>query len=137
MLRDYAGWSTNSKMPSVYLHYFGTESCNSLLETSGIIKREANGASILTSIQCPGCKEPNKPESQFCLKCKTVLTYDAYNEALEKEKQRESELQNLRERYEQDVKSIRDQMNQIMVMVQRNPRLANIKPEILLKKSPN
>jgi integrase len=43
-LRDHAGWSTNSKMPSVYLHYFGTESCNSLLETCGIIKNESNQA---------------------------------------------------------------------------------------------
>ena len=57
-----------------------------------------------------------------------VLTYDAYNETLGKEKQKETEVQNLRE----DMKSIRDQMNQIMMMVQRNPRLANIKPEILL-----
>jgi hypothetical protein len=64
-----------------------------------------------------------------------VLTYDAYNETLEKEKERESEVQNLRERYEQDMKSVREQMNQIMVMVQRNPRLANIKPEVLLNKN--
>lgn len=64
-----------------------------------------------------------------------ILTYDAYNETIEKEKQRESrEVQNLKERYEQDMKSVREQMNQIMVMVQRNPRLANIKPEILVTK---
>src|SRR5919106_3591655 len=58
-LRDHAGWSTNSKMPSVYLHYFGTESCNSLLETSGIIKKENSQALHLMSVPCPGCGESN------------------------------------------------------------------------------
>lgn len=88
-LRDHAGWSMNSKMPSVYLHYFGTESCNSLLETYGIIKKENSQASLLISKQCPSCHEPNKPDSRFCVKCKMVLTYDAYNETLEIQKQKE------------------------------------------------
>ena len=61
-----------------------------------------------------------------------VLTYDAYNETLEKEQKRESEVQNLKDR--EDIKSMREQMNQIMMMVQQNPRLANIKPEVLLNK---
>jgi hypothetical protein len=64
-----------------------------------------------------------------------VLTYDAYNETLEKEQKRESEVQNLKDRYDQDIKAVREQMNQIMMMVQRNPRLANIKPEVLVEKS--
>jgi integrase len=85
-LRDHAGWSMNSKMPSVYLHYFGTESCNSLLETYGIVRKENSQASLLLSKQCPSCKESNKPDSKFCVKCKMVLTYDAYNETLEIQK---------------------------------------------------
>ncbi len=35
-LRDYAGWSMSSKMPQVYIHYFGNESSKSLLEAYGI-----------------------------------------------------------------------------------------------------
>jgi len=31
-LRMYAGWSPNSKMPQKYVHYFGNESSESLLE---------------------------------------------------------------------------------------------------------
>ena len=38
-------------------------------------------------------------------------------------------------KHREEIKSIREQMNQIMVMVQRNPRLANIKPEVLLNKN--
>ena len=64
-----------------------------------------------------------------------VITCDAYNETLEREQKRESEIQNLKVSYEQDMKSIREQMDQIMMMVQRNPRLANIKPEVLVNKN--
>jgi hypothetical protein len=42
--------------------------------------------------------------------------------------------QRLRERYEQDMQTVHEKMNQIMVMIQGNPRLANIKPEILVTK---
>ena len=34
VLRDHAGWTMTSKMPQVYIHYFGTESSRSLLEAS-------------------------------------------------------------------------------------------------------
>ena len=39
-LRDHAGWSITSKMPQVYIHYFGNESSNSLLEAYGIMDSE-------------------------------------------------------------------------------------------------
>lgn len=91
-LRDHAGWSINSKMPSVYLHYFGTESCNLILETYGIITKETSQTSQLLSKQCPMCREPNKPDGRFCAKCKMVLTYDAYNETLEIQKQKEDHI---------------------------------------------
>ena len=32
LLRIHAGWTPNSKMPQIYLHYFGNESSESLLE---------------------------------------------------------------------------------------------------------
>jgi site-specific recombinase XerD len=126
-LRLHAGWSKNSKMVEIYTHEFGNESSQLLLQAHGIIPTNAQEENILKPLQCRHCNEPNKPESRLCTKCGMVLTYDAYKETLEKEKQRELEVQNLRE----DIKSMHKQMNQIMVMVQRNPRLANIKPEIL------
>ena len=39
---------------------------------------------ILKSRDCSNCKESNKPESKFCIKCKMVLSYDSYKETLEK-----------------------------------------------------
>ena len=134
-LRQYAGWSARSQMPLRYLHYFGNEACESLLEAYGVVTRGQEQVNGLQYKQCPSCAEPNKPENQFCCKCKMVLTFGAYHETIEKEKQRESEVQNLRERYEQDMKSVREQINQIMLIVQQNPRLARIKPEILFRKT--
>ena len=133
-LRDHAGWSTNSKMPSVYLHYFGTESCNSLLETSGIIKNKCNQALGLMSIQCPSCNEPNKPDARYCARCNMVITCDAYNETLEKEQKRESEINDLKKKLDAVQEEQNQKFNQLMALVQKNPRLANIKPEILLTK---
>jgi hypothetical protein len=39
-----------------------------------------------------------------------VLTYDAYSETLESQKEKESEVQILKEKYEQDMKSVREEM---------------------------
>ena len=134
-LRQYAGWSPRSQMHLKYIHYFGNEASESLLEAYGIVTSDKELTNILQYKQCPNCAEPNKPENQFCVSCKMVLTFGVYHETLEKEKKRESELKDLKESHEQDMKSMREQIKQIMVMVQQNPRLANIKPEVLAAKS--
>ena len=50
---------------------------------------------------------------------------------------RNSKLQQLQEKYQEDIKAMRDEMNQqfskIMSMIQQNPKLAHIKPEVLTK----
>lgn len=38
------------------------------------------------------------------------MTYDAYNETLEGQKEKESEVQVLKEKYEQDMKSMREEI---------------------------
>jgi hypothetical protein len=88
-LRQHAGWSARSNMHLKYLHYFGNESNDSLLEAYGIVTKDKNQQSVLRPKQCPNCNEPNKPDSKFCAKCRMVLTYDAYSETLESEKQKE------------------------------------------------
>jgi ABC-type xylose transport system substrate-binding protein len=56
----------------------------------------------------------------------------------QKEKEKESEVQVLKEKYEQDIKSMREEMSQqfsqIMLMIQQNPKLAQIKPDALTNK---
>jgi integrase len=80
VLKQHAGWSGRSQMHLKYLHYFGNESSESLLEAYGIIPK---GQQIdqLKPKQCPNCNEPNKLDSKFCAKCRMVLKYDAYNES--------------------------------------------------------
>jgi integrase len=139
VLRQHSGWSPRSQMHLKYIHYFGNESSESLLEAYGIVTRDQQLSNALKSKQCPNCNEPNKPDSKFCAKCRMVLTYDAYNESLEKQQEKESEVQTLKEKYEQEMKAMREEMNQqlsqIMSMIQQNPKLAQIKPEALIKKT--
>jgi integrase len=124
VLRQHAGWSTNSDMPQKYLHYFGNESSQSLLEAYGIVTTDVQLQDQLKSKQCPNCAEPNKPDSKFCAKCRMVLTYDAYNETLEEKQMKEFEVSRLAEKYEKDMKQMQEQMekrfNQILEKIDVN-----------------
>jgi predicted nucleic acid-binding Zn ribbon protein len=110
LLRAHAGWSANSKMPQIYLHYFGNESSESLLEAYGITTKDQQ-VDPLKYKQCPNCSEPNKPDSKFCAKCRMVLTYDAYNETLEKQQEKDSQISALvkkQEKFEQLIQMLID-----------------------------
>jgi integrase/recombinase XerD len=95
VLRQHAGWSLGSQMHLKYLHYFGNESNESLLEAYGIIDKGIQ-LDQLRPKQCPNCSEPNKPDSKFCAKCRMILSYDAYNETLEKQKEEKNQWEQLR-----------------------------------------
>ena len=64
-----------------------------------------------------------------------VLTYDAYTETQQRS---DAEVTILQEKYEKDMKELREEMNrqlgQIMSMIQQNPLLVQIKPEALSQK---
>lgn len=51
----------------------------------------------LRTKQCPNCNEPNKVDSKFCAKCRMVLTYDAYNETLDNQKEKEEDVKVLKQ----------------------------------------
>jgi integrase len=89
-LHQFAGWSPGSNMHLKYLHYFGNESNDSILEACGIITKDKQLSDALKPKQCPNCNEPNKPDSRFCAKCKMVLTYDAYSETLSQRSKRKT-----------------------------------------------
>ncbi|HET7283354.1 MAG TPA: site-specific integrase [Nitrososphaeraceae archaeon] len=89
----HAGWTPGSQMHLKYTHYFGNESSEELLESYGVeTKKDKNNLNVLKPKQCPNCNESNIPDSKFCAKCRMVLTYDAYNETLESEKQKDDKL---------------------------------------------
>jgi hypothetical protein len=109
VLRQHAGWSGRSQMHLKYLHYFGNESSESLLEAYGIIPKDQQRDQLRPK-HCPNCSELNKPDSKFCAKCRMVLTYDAYSEAIEEKVRKESEVKQLQDKYEQDMKTMREEM---------------------------
>ena len=100
ILRQHAGWSGRSQMHLKYLHYFGNESSESLLEAYGIIQKGQH-IDQLKPKQCPNCSEPNKPDSRFCAKCRMVLTYDAYNETVVEGQEKDRQIEVLIKKQEQ------------------------------------
>ena len=109
ILRQHAGWSPRSQMHLKYLHYFGNESSESILQEYGILPKDNQEANLLRPKQCPNCNEPNRPDQKFCVKCMMVLTYDAYSETLEEHGENQK-VQNLKEKYEEDMKAMREEM---------------------------
>jgi multidrug efflux pump subunit AcrB len=65
-----------------------------------------------------------------------IIEQDALKNQVERlQLEKQSETQVMRQKYEQDMNAMREQMNQIMLMIQQNPTLAQVKPEALAKKN--
>ena len=101
ILKMHAGWSPRSQMHLKYEHWFGNESSESLLEAYGLVD---HGEYIdqLKPRQCPNCQEGNKPDSKFCVRCRMVLSYDAYEETLKEQEKHKSNEEKM-ERLEQKI----------------------------------
>ena len=92
---QHAGWTPGSQMHLRYTHYFGNESSEELLESYGVETKNNKGKdknALLRPKQCPNCNESNISDSKFCAKCRMGPTYDAYNETLDKQQEKESEV---------------------------------------------
>jgi integrase/recombinase XerD len=96
-------------MPRRYIHLFGNAACEDILQAYGLVDKEQQ-IEQLKPKQCPNCNEPNKLDSKFCAKCRMVLTYDAYSETIEEKQQKESEIKDLKDKYEQDLVAMREEM---------------------------
>jgi integrase/recombinase XerD len=129
------GWQHGTKVVRRYIHLSGKDVDNALIalnEGGGQIKTEEYK---LKSIICKRCSESISIGMNFCSKCALPVNLDH-------EYTREMELQNenkiLKEKYEKDMKAMREEMNQqfsqIMSMIQQNPKLAQIKPNVLINK---
>ncbi|MFL6423909.1 MAG: hypothetical protein ACJ71R_09995 [Nitrososphaeraceae archaeon] len=112
-LRQFAGWSPGSNMHLKYLHYFGNESNDTILEAYGIVTKDQSQTNVLKPKQCPNCNESNKPDSKFCANCRMVLTYDAYSETLESEKQKQYKLAVM----EQQLSSMQSQIQTLIAAI--------------------
>src|SRR5204862_3599045 len=89
---QHAGWTMNSNMAQKYLHYYGNESSESLLEAYGIVTKSNGSSERLNPKFCPNCNEGNTQDAKFCSKCKMIMSYEGYQQALESQKEKDSQL---------------------------------------------
>jgi hypothetical protein len=136
-LKKKVRWSMNSKQGSRYIkRRMGNDLKNQILVHNGIITEEAAVMQRKPSIlSCPRCNLVNALDNKYCSKCTYPLVPSAFDEIKEAEN---AKVQAMSEKYEQDIKKIREEMNeqfsQIMSMIQQNPKLAQVKPDVLLSK---
>jgi hypothetical protein len=98
-LNQHAGWTTNSNMAQKYIHYFGNESSESLLEVYGIVTKNNIPIDTLNPKICPNCNEGNTQDAKFCSKCKLIMSFEEYREALESQSKKEDELKVMKEQF--------------------------------------
>jgi integrase/recombinase XerD len=109
-LNQHAGWQPGSNMAQVYIHYFGNESSESLLEAYGIVTKNNISIDTLNPKICPNCNEGNTQDAKFCTKCKMIMSFEGYQEALESQNKKEDELKVMKEQFT----AIRSQMQTIL-----------------------
>jgi hypothetical protein len=122
-LNQHAGWAPNSNMAQKYIHYFGNESSESLLEAYGIVTKNNIPIDTLNPRICPNCNEGNTQDAKFCSKCKMLMSFDGYQEVLQEQQEKDKDLQSVKER----MASIEN----LLVAIQ--PLLQNLKPEMISK----
>jgi integrase/recombinase XerD len=86
-------------MAQKYVHYFGNESSESLLEAYGIVTKNNGSTNILSPKVCPNCSEGNTQDARFCSKCKMIMSHEGYQEALQEQKQKEDELKIMKDQF--------------------------------------
>ncbi len=133
-LKKKVRWSMNSRQGSRYIKTrMGNELKNKILEYNGIITEETQHKKS-SVLNCSRCDLVNTPENTYCSKCSYPLKPEAFDEIKLSEEEKISSIQR---KYEQDIVILKQEMNQkfnqILSIVQQNPLLANIKPEVLEK----
>ena len=112
-MNQHAGWSINSNMAQKYIHYFGNESSESLLEAYGIVTNNNIPINRLNPKMCPNCNEGNTQDARFCSKCKMIMTFEGYQEALESQKQKDDELKTMKDQFN----TMQSQMQSLIAVV--------------------
>jgi hypothetical protein len=97
-------------MAQKYIHYFGNESSESLLEAYGIVTKNNIPIDTLNPKICPNCSEGNTQDAKFCSKCKMIMSFEGYQEALESQSKKEDELKVMKEQFN----SIQSQMQTLL-----------------------
>ena len=123
-LKKKVRWSMNSKQGTRYIkNRLGNDLKDKILQYNGIISENAS-KNKLSILNCPRCELVNGIENKFCSKCSYPLKPEAYEELKEKE---ENEMKGMK----QQINEMNKKFEQVFSMIQQNPLLAQIKPEVL------
>ena len=134
-LKKKVRWSMNSRQGARYVkRRMGNDLKRQILVHNGVLTEEEIQKKPSVML-CPRCSLVNALDNKYCSKCSYPLLPSAFDEIKAAE---DMKIQTLKDRYEQDMKSMQEKMNQqfnqIMSMIQQNPTLAQVKPEALVKK---
>jgi len=123
------GWAIGTKVVRRYIHLSGKDLDNTLLSIGQGIQIQQQEYQLKT-IKCNRCSENLSPTQQFCSRC--GISCD-----LSQQYNLENKMVNENNELKQQVQSIREEMNNklndIMSLIQQNPKLSYVKPEILEK----
>jgi len=107
-LRKKVRWSMNSKQPSRYIKArMGNDLKRKILVENGIWTNDDNIKPKSTIADCPRCKLINCLENKYCSACSYPLTTSAFEEIKAAEEQK---LQALQNKYENEISSMREDM---------------------------
>jgi integrase/recombinase XerD len=132
-----ARWSMNSRQGSRYIKSrMGADLKRTILFRNGIAVEDDETLRPKPSVRdCPRCNLINTVENKYCSKCSYPLIPQAYEEIKANE---DLKLKVMEEKHKQDMDAMREEMNEqfkkIMLMVQKNPMLAQVKPDALVGK---
>jgi hypothetical protein len=124
----------NSRQGTRYIkNRLGNDLKEKILQHNGIISANENKKRT-SIIDCPRCELVNAIENKYCSKCSYPIKPEAYDEIKSTEEKR---IETLQQKYENEMKTLREDMNnqisKMMLMIQQNPKLSYVKPEILEK----
>ncbi len=128
----YFGWTIGSRIVQRYIHLSGKDVNGVLLSlnNSGTAKQVAEEYKLKPN-KCIRCDEDVAPANKFCGRCglSISLCEQYIKETNLEEKNRSLELK---------IDSIEENMNekftQLMLMIQQNPKLAYVKPQVIMDK---
>ena len=74
-MKEYLGWTGDSRMPAIYVHLSGRNVDNALFKLNGIKTEEEVNLEErpLRVQQCQRCRTSNSPTNRFCSKCGAPL----------------------------------------------------------------
>ncbi len=123
------GWTIGTKVVRRYIHLSGKDLDNTLLSIGQGLQIQQQEYQLKT-INCNRCSENLSPTQQFCsrcgLSCDLSQQYSLENKIVKENNELKQQVQSIRE-------EMNNKLNDIMSLIQQNPKLSLVKPEILEK----